>query len=71
LLKEENELLMEAILFVVFDQVFKVIRKHNDLHGAHVSSPEFFCTDTNKADFLPDAGNICLFSSFKGSLVLL
>ena len=71
LLKEINKFLIESELLVVLNQVLKVVRKHDNLHGAHVSSSEFLSADASKADLFPHARDISLLGSFKGSLILL
>jgi len=62
---------MESEFLVMLNEIFKMIRKNNNLHCTHISSSKFFCSYTGKADLFPNFRDISFLSSFKSSLILL
>jgi len=71
LFKKIYKLVLESKLLVVLNKIFQVIRKDNNLHGAHVGCSELLSTDACKAHIFPYTRNISFLCSFKSSLVLL
>jgi hypothetical protein len=71
LLEEEDKFLVEPILFIVLDQILKVIWENDNFHCAHVSSSKLLCSDANEAHLFPDARNVGLLGSLERCLILL
>lgn len=62
---------MVSELFIVFDQIFQVVRQDNDLKTAKVGSSKFFSSHTGKADLFPHFRDVSFLGSFEGSGILL
>lgn len=66
-----NKLFGESESFVVLNQVFKMIRKDDDLKTTESCSSEFLGSYASEADFFPNLRDISFFSSFECSSILL